>query len=167
MGRNFLLVLIALEACQLSDLTAAHAQSSASGQTAINLICYGQGEKPAATTSYGYEWDRREQRYRYRDRTQYGTDQFDTFVTVQINGDQGRIRLPKRLIPPINSGGSERWWDLENLQISLNEIRGRYRMNGLNKPKVVIDRMSGEIAIDGIEHFNGRCNPVDAGMRRF
>jgi hypothetical protein len=145
--------------------------SSAMAQPAddrtINLICYGEGEKPTTEVHSGWEWDRHEDRYRRADRVESGTAQFDTFVTVQIAGEQGRIRLPKKLIPPINAGGSDRWWALYDVIVGQNEIRARYRLNGLNKPKIVIDRITGGISIDGIEHFNGRCDAVDQGSRRF
>jgi len=94
---------------------------------------------------------------------------FDTAVTIQIYGDDGRIRLPGKLIPPISSGGDhQHWWPLDDMIVGRNEIRASYRLNGLNKPKLRIDRTTGEIAIKGTgQDFTGRCDKIDPGARRF
>jgi len=36
-----------------------------------------------------------------------GKHDFDTTVNISIHDDRGRIRIPKQLIPPMNSGGSD------------------------------------------------------------
>jgi len=79
--------------------------------------------------------------------------------------DDGRIRLPDKLIPPLNSGGDhQHWWQLDKLAVSDAEIRASYRLNGLNKPKLRIDRSSGEISIKGTgQDFSGICQKIDAG----
>lgn len=94
---------------------------------------------------------------------------FDSAVTVQVDGQDGRIRLPEKLIPPLNSGGDhQHWWQLTDLIVDQNEIRASYRLNGLNKPKLRVDRQTGEISIKGTgQDFSGICEKVDAGQRRF
>ena len=133
----------------------------------LNLICYGEGEKPSAETHYGYEWDHHLHRYVGRSRTEMGTREFETSVTLQFFGDEGRIRLPHKLIPPIHSGGENQWWELHDVEITNDDIRAYYKMNGLNKPKVHINRVTGRIKINGIEDFSGRCEAIDPGSRRF
>lgn len=146
---------------------AAALQRADPGGGAINLVCYGEGERPTTNVRSGYEWDHRDHRYRPHNYVESGTDQFDTFVTIQIFGNQGRIRPSRKLVPPIHSGGSNGWWDLEDVDVSRDRIRARYRLNGLNRPRVSIDRISGQISIDGMSDFEGRCDPVDSGARRF
>ena len=94
---------------------------------------------------------------------------FDSAVTIQIYGSDGRIRLPEKLIPPLNSGGDhQHWWPLTDVIVGRNEVRASYRLNGLNKPKIDIDRQTGEISIKGTgQDFSGICDKVDPGQRRF
>ena len=67
---------------------------------------------------------------------------------------------------PSNSGGSDGWWDIDELLVGHNEIRGRFRLNALNRPTLNIDRRSGAITVEGMIAFNGRCE-MDSGHRRF
>ncbi len=140
--------------------------NSSSSRQNLTLICYGEGRKPTLTNSYGYEWNDRRHRYESSNRIESTTSDFDSEVQVEIRDTQGKIHLGGRLIAPINSGGDNGWWKLDNLQVSPDKITGRYRMNGLNKPRVNIDRRSGRIAIDGIEKFRGECNSGDWGSSR-
>jgi hypothetical protein len=135
--------------------------NGSSSRQSLTLICYGEGRKPAVTNSYGYEWNERRHRYESRNRIESTTDDFDSDIQVEIRGTQGKIHLTGKLIAPINSGGDNGWWKLDNLQVEPDRITGKYRMNGLNKPRVNIDRRSGRIAIDGIEKFRGDCNSGD------
>ncbi|RYF42283.1 MAG: hypothetical protein EOO25_07220 [Comamonadaceae bacterium] len=135
----------------------------------INLVCYGEGAKPAAESKYGYQWDDRDRKYRLREHTELESRQFDASVTVQLSDDHGRVRLSGPLIPLLNNGGAGGgWWELDNVRIGRDEIRATYALNGLNKPRLFIDRHSGRITIDGIETFRGSCDSVDQrGGRRF
>jgi hypothetical protein len=88
---------------------------------------------------------------------------------VQTWEGGGRIRLPKSLIPPINSRGNNGWWDLYDVVERPDIIRASYRLNGLNKPKLVIDRRTGRITVDGAASysFRGTCDTIGHGVRRF
>ncbi len=134
----------------------------------VNLVCYGEGEKPSFSTQEGYEWDRDQRAYVPRTRVEQGTSDFSGAVMLQIHSGQGRIRLSKSLIPPVNTGGDRGWWELSDLRMSPREIRASYKLNGMNRPRVVINRNSGRIAIDGISKFSGTCDVVDRDSgRRF
>lgn len=133
----------------------------------LTLICYGEGRKPSLESRNSYEWDDRRRRYVLRNRVESSTETFDSDVQVEIRDKQGRIHLTKNLIAPINSGGSNGWWNLSDLKITPDQITGRYRMNGLNKPRVTIDRRSGRIAInDGSDRFRGSCDAGNWSDRR-
>lgn len=136
---------------------------------AINLICTGGGNKLTTAPATTLEWDKYDHKYRTKTEYQTASRAFETAVTVQIQGNDGRIRLPDTLIPPINAGGDhQHWWQLDDVIVGENEIRAQYRLNGLNKPKVRIDRTTGMITIKGTgQDFSGRCDKVDAGERRF
>lgn len=135
----------------------------------LTLICYGEGRKPSFENRNSYEWNSRRHRYELQNRVESSTDEFDSEVQVEIRNMQGKIHLGGRLIPPINSGGTDGWWNLNDLRVTPEQITGKYRVNGLNHPRVEIDRRSGRIAINGIEDFRGTCDSGDwsSGRTRF
>ena len=132
----------------------------------IALVCYGEGQRPTTTSHSGYEWDEHEHRYVPRSRTEWTTEQYDSSVTVEIDGDTGRIRPAKNMIPPIHGDNDRGWFDLTNLVVTRDEIRGVFKLNGANRPKVTINRLSGRINLDGLTKFNGSCDPIDGGDHR-
>ncbi|WP_313437797.1 hypothetical protein [Novosphingobium sp.] len=158
-----------LVASALAVLVAAPAIAQSNSSDAINLICVGQGEKLGSDYVNTLEWDRYDHKYRTRSDVQTELQSFSSAVTLQIYANDGRIRLPEKLIPPLNSGGDhQHWWQLNDLIVGENEIRASYRLNGLNKPKLRIDRRTGEINIKGTgQDFSGTCDKVDPGQKRF
>lgn len=145
------------------------AQQSPDHWFSLGLICFGEGQRPTLGTSYGYTWDSDKGRYVYGNRTELTRQDFDASVTVQLWDDGGRILLPSKLIPPIHSRGDHGWWELDNLSNGHDTITAEYRLNGLNKPRLVIDRRSGRISIRGTGDyaFSGTCDSVDNPQRRF
>ncbi len=137
-----------------------------SGRDDIQLVCFGQAENLRVENRSGVQWNPEKHRYEEKSELVTGRNNFDTAVNISIHADDGRIRIPKQLIPPLNSGGSDGWWNIDELLVGHNEIRGRFRLNGLNRPSIVIDRRSGSITVDGMIKFNGRCEQ-DSGHRRF
>ncbi|MEH1987027.1 hypothetical protein [Nostoc sp.] len=135
----------------------------------LTLICYGEGRKPSLESRNSYEWNSRRHRYELQNRVESSTNEFDSEVQVEIRNMQGKIHLGGKLIPPINSGGTNGWWNLNDLRVTPEQITGKYRVNGLNHPRVEIDRRSGRIAINGIEDFRGTCDSGDwsSGRTRF
>jgi hypothetical protein len=132
------------------------------------LICYGEGRRPTVRNAPRYQWNRDEHRYEWSSELVSGTQGFNADVQVEIYGDHGRIHLTGPLVPPIHSGDSDGWWDIADLRLTPDRITGRYRLNGLNKPKLDIDRRSGRVFIDGIEDFRGTCDAGNwGGGRRF
>lgn len=97
------------------------------------------------------------------------TEGFSSDVQIELYGDHGRIHLGAPLIPPINSHGDHGWWDLENLQVGADRITATYRLNGMNKPRLTVDRRSGRINIEGGTTFSGQCDigNYGGGQRRF
>lgn len=135
----------------------------------IGLICFGEGRRPTAATRYGYTWDFSKGRYVFGNSTELTTQDFDASVMIQIWDDGGRIRLPSKLIPPIHSRGDHGWWELDGVSTGANTISAEYRLNGLNKPRLTIDRRSGHISIRGAGDyaFIGTCDAADSQERRF
>jgi hypothetical protein len=136
------------------------------GDNNLTLICWGEGRKPGTQYRTGYEWNPRRDRYEYRGRVEYGSQEFDSEVQVEFHDGFGRIHLTGRMVPPINSGGRRGWWNLSDIRIGRDRITARYRLNGMNKPKVEINRRTGRIKIDGIEKFRGECDAGEWGDAR-
>ena len=87
-------------------------------------------------------------------------------VDVELNGADGRIRLPHVVVPIIH-GGDGGWFDLHNLRVSDRAIDAEARINIINRPKVHIDRMTGVISINGkAGNYTGRCEAVQARAER-
>ncbi|MBB4858333.1 hypothetical protein HNO88_001652 [Novosphingobium chloroacetimidivorans] len=136
----------------------------------LGLVCFGDGQRPRAATSTGWTWNSSSRRYDYGSRTQLTQEHFDASLMLQLDGNSGQIRLPKKLIPPLHSRGQDDWWQLDNVVIGADTISARYRLNGLNKPRLTVDRRSGRITVvgSGDYAFRGSCDLVDdAQQRRF
>ena len=131
----------------------------------IALICYGEGQKLGSEYTSGYEWDPDKRRYVERSGTQLTTQDYDTSVTIQIDGDSGRIKPARDMIPPIHSDSDGGWYPISGLSISRDMIQGQFKLNGANRPKISIDRRTGHIALDGLTKFHGTCSPMDADRR--
>lgn len=135
----------------------------------IGLVCFGDGQRPGVANSYGWTWDHDRKRYVYGNRVDMTAQQFDASVMLQFWSGGGRIKLPRKLVPPIHSGGADDgWWDIYDVSLQPGRISGTYRLNGLNKPKLVISRISGQITISGTGDygFRGTCDTVDAAAHR-
>lgn len=141
--------------------------SAASGS--LVLVCYGGGSKPTATTRPTYTWNSDKHKWEWGSTLQSTQQGFSSDVQIEIYGDHGRIHLGPDLVPPIHSGGSNGWWDLTNLVVTPTLITASYRLNGMNKPKVTIDRRTGRIEIREMTSFSGQCDMGDwsQGQRRF
>ncbi len=136
----------------------------------LGLVCFGDGTHDGVATGTTWTWNPRRDRYEYGSYTESRPEMFDASLMVQTWDGGGRIRLPKSLIPPINSRGNNGWWDLSNVSVGPDEIRATYRLNGLNKPRIVIDRRSGRITVQGSSNygFRGRCDTIGHDQpRRF
>jgi hypothetical protein len=89
------------------------------------------------------------------------SDSFDDEMEIEITGDVGRARLPRRIVPKIH-GGQNGWFDIKELAQTDTEITGKVAMNFTNAPRMRISRVSGAISIDGRDgSFAGRCRAYD------
>lgn len=135
----------------------------------LGLICFGDGSRDGIGTGTRWRWDSDRDRYDYDTYTENRREGFDASLMVQLWAGGGRIRLPKSLVPPINSRGNSGWWDLTDVNSGRDMITASYRLNGLNKPRVVIDRRSGRITVQGFSNygFRGSCDLIGDDSRRF
>lgn len=131
----------------------------------IALLCYGEGEKLSNEYRSGYEWDRDKRRYQPRSGYELTTKDYETSVTIQIDGDRGRIRPAKNMLPPLHSDSDGGWYEISGLSVSRDTIKGQFKLNGLNRPKLSIDRRSGRITLEGLTSFRGSCDPLDSDRK--
>ena len=91
-------------------------------------------------------------------------------MRIHLDGNgRGKLKLPASLIPPI-SIGKDGWWDFVKLDVSEDAIRGKISLNVLNRPRVLIDRHTGDIDMRGLGmRFQGACEkaPDVATERKF
>lgn len=135
----------------------------------LGLVCFGDGSRDGIASGTTWTWNRERDRYEYGRYNETRREVFDASLMVQTWNGGGRIRLPRSLIPPINSRGNNGWWDLYDVSVGPDVIRATYRLNGLNKPRLVIDRRSGRITVNGtVDYgFRGTCDLIGDEPRRF
>lgn len=150
----------AVSALLLCSAPAARAQAP---DLDLDLVCYGVGEKLEGKTDY--DWDRKH--HEYKEHTSLGTAQVGGTAQVEIHDGQGRVRLPKSLLPPLTTGGHDGWFPIHDLSVGADRIQGSLKINGLNKPGISIDRRNGRLKIDGMESFDGNCNAFNPGSNKF
>ena len=84
-------------------------------------------------------------------------DHFGDQVALFIENGEGRLRMPKIMLPPIR-GGEDGWFKLKNIQIKDNEITASISVNPINNPKMRVDRFTGAISISGkAGDYIGQC----------
>lgn len=135
----------------------------------LGLVCFGDGRRDGIASGTNWTWNASRERYDYGRYNEIRPETFDASLMVQTWDGGGRIRLPKSLIPPLNSRGRNGWWDLTDVSVGPDTIRATYRLNGMNKPRIVIDRRSGRITVQGFADygFRGTCDMIGHEPRRF
>ena len=172
-GRYSAIIGVPAENCQDGSAPTDHhappADAGYNDPASLVLVCYGAGNRPSVTTAPRYDWNRSKHKWEWGSDVVSTNEGFNSDVQIELYGDQGRIHLGPKLVPPIHSGGHEGWWDLENLMVTPDRITASYRLNGLNHPKISIDRRSGRIQLKGQTDFSGQCDIGNwgAGQRRF
>jgi hypothetical protein len=128
----------------------------------IHLICQGTGVAMSSDTTVGSAYANNGVEVQGNSTT-YSRQRTAERVTVELEGNVGRIQMPNALIPPLNSGGKNGWWPLDRLVVGDAEITGRFTLNFLNKPQVRIDRRTAQISIRGFAGlgFDGDCETFD------
>lgn len=147
------------------------AYSPAAAQEAepLSLVCEGVANYPVSSTStanistsYG------ESAYGSETTTARGSSR--EMLRLETDGAAGRIKPPMAMLPPLRGGDKDGWWKLADLDVSDDRISGKFSLNLINKPRVVIDRRTGDIDLKGfLLSFNGTCRraPEEPTERKF
>jgi hypothetical protein len=82
---------------------------------------------------------------------------YGTTVQVEITAGAGRVRLPGKMTPLINSGTDD-WFKMSNLKTEPDRITADVRTSFIRIKTLEIDRRTGNIRIEGGDTFYGRCD---------
>ncbi|MFC0588290.1 hypothetical protein ACFFF7_02575 [Novosphingobium aquiterrae] len=142
----------------------------------LDLICFGGGSANKVTVTNGYGYGTSSGTFQGSNgsfgtysgsgsasATVYGqrSQGFEDQVSLFIEGDQGRVRMPRTMLPPIH-GGDDGWFKLKNVKFKDNEISASVAVNVMNNPKLRVDRYTGAISISGkAGDYAGRCEKAD------
>ena len=101
-------------------------------------------------------------------------ENFNANITVLFSEKGSWIQIPLSLTSGLNKMANafkkdkKNKWDMYDIDISDEELRGRFKLNVVNKPQVVVNRYSGTITMDGLGNgFNGKCSKVDVSKKQF
>jgi hypothetical protein len=155
---KFCLFITALILTGFSGPTAVHAD-------VLLLSCSGIGSQIAPSVSFGSAYSSSAGSVTGTS-TNYGVRESPDLTIVEIRDGVGRIRVPATIIPPIHTGGTGGWWALSDILMGEDEISAKFSLNFMDKPKVVIDRRTGQISINGFGQwdFRGSCEAVDTSV---
>lgn len=138
----------------------ASAGSAQDSGNRLNLICGGQGAANKPTTINAYAWD---SGGGSANATINGTRAvgFGDEVALWIEGGDGRLRMPRAMLPAIR-GGDNGWFKLKSIVVTGREITASVAVNALNNPKMRLDRMTGSISLSGkAGDYTGGCEKFD------
>ena len=85
------------------------------------------------------------------------------------NFKKGFIQLPSEMRPPIGGHKKDKF-ELKKIDVSDTEIKANFRINGLNKPRIIISRISGRIEYFAKVcpwSFVGNCSIYDISKKKF
>ena len=109
----------------------------------------------------------------------YGTGNTVTSSDTQVEAElifhlddgynEGFIQLPSVMRPPIGGRKKDKF-ELKDIIVSDKEIKANFRINGFNKPKITISRITGKMeykAFASPKNFSGDCSVLDVTERKF
>jgi hypothetical protein len=124
----------------------------------FHLSCGGMSTGLGTTTTFG-SVDANNGASASGSATSYYRTQSADRLVLEIDDKGAKIRVPTTLIPPLHGGGQGGWWTLTDVSVSESEISGKFSLNPINKPRLRVDRRTGDIAISGLgaTGFRGTC----------
>ena len=126
----------------------------------ISLVCLGAGSANRPQSSTVTAWDNNGNRAQANIIGNRSTP-FEDQVNLWIDGAEGRIRMPRTMLPAVR-GGENGWFRIKNVEITDTEITGSVAVNPINNPKLRIDRLTGNISLSGkAGDYAGSCQPYD------
>jgi hypothetical protein len=140
-----------------------HAQDVSTDR--LELACMGGGSANKVNQATVNAWDNNGN---YSGANVIGTRSvgFEDQVNLWVKGEEGRIRMPRSMLPAIR-GGEDGWFKLKSIEVNDREITASIAVNPLNNPKLRVDRYTGMISISGkAGDFSGRCQKYEPATER-
>ncbi len=140
---------------QTSQASTGGVQHSADSEVATNserlfLICVGTGHANKLRSIYS------DSSFSYIESVP-----FEEQVNVEITSSEASIRMPRAMLPFIRRD-SNGWVKIRDVKWSDREIIGHMVVNFFNNPKLMIDRLTGVMSINGkAGDFSAQCVAVD------
>jgi hypothetical protein len=126
----------------------------------LDLVCLGTGAATRQTNTTVSAWDN-DGGFGSANVVGNRSVPFDDQVNLWIDGDEGRLRMPRAMLPAIR-GGEDGWFKIKSIKITENEITASVAVNLVNNPKLRIDRVTGAISISGKSgDYSGSCERYD------
>ncbi|MDC1171223.1 hypothetical protein OAT61_03035 [Gammaproteobacteria bacterium] len=101
-------------------------------------------------------------------------ENFNASITVFFSEKGSWIQMPLSLTSGLNKMSNafkkdkKNKWDMYDVDVTEEEFKGRFKLNVLNKPQVVVNRFSATIVMDGFGNgFNGKCKKIDTKEKQF
>mgnify|MGYP007089895514 CR=1 FL=1 len=134
----------------------------------ISLVCQGSGRYPTSSTSSVTTWNYSTGQPSQGSATHTEVQSVNANIRFELRGERARILMPPVMTPTINNGSDGGWWNFDRLEVTENEISGRFNLNVFNKPRVRIDRRTGVIEVDGNfnYYFLGECQRDETPVER-
>lgn len=131
----------------------------------LRLICRGTGEHRVENFGTAFAFSRRGTSTAFGVGTQM--DQFGEQLDIDIISGRVKVRVPRRMLPKLH-GGVNGWFDVSELVIEADEIRGKVKLNFNEHPNLRVDRRTGSVALDGkVGSFAGQCEKDDTTRHAF
>ena len=134
------------------------------GTLELNLICRATGRTMTATGTQSTIVRDNYGNAVAGQSVQQGLVDYDTTAGFRIHDGVATMRVPAMFLPPLH-GGRGGWLKVKNLRIADSEITGKAAINFMNNPTFRIDRVTGELSMQG--GFQAQCEPQDVTQRRF
>ena len=99
--------------------------------------------------------------------TSYGRRRDEERVLFEMADGAARLHLPSALVTAVHGGDADGWWPVSDLRVEEDAISGRIRINLVNKPSFRIDRVNGDIELNGLMPFRGQCESTAGRERKF
>lgn len=99
--------------------------------------------------------------------TSYGRRRDEERVLFEMADGAARLHLPPDLVTAVHGGDTDGWWPVYELRVTDEAVFGRVRINVINKPSFRIDRVNGDIELDGLMPFRGQCESTAGQARKF
>ncbi|WP_341675898.1 hypothetical protein [Niveibacterium sp. SC-1] len=146
----------------LSGLAVVAASVALPAHAVTKLNCAGSGTVSDTQFSNSQEYDHKSHSI---DKTTAGSTTVRKPVSGSVSVEMGegfvRLKFPGALVPPL-SDGKDAWYSLNDASVSEREISGSVKFNFMNKPKVRIDRVGGQLTLSsGFADFAAVCAVVD------